>query len=134
VTQVSGVGCRSPLSIQCKPDTPRTSQKARSGVGCRSLVLIQCKPDTPRTIQKARYASTRLYVSPQHRNPPPCLGRTPALSHTEWLRTSPHHPGGVRRCQVSLGIGPFLTAKEGSDANTHPSAPDCPHLRDRLRR
>jgi hypothetical protein len=104
-----------------------------------------------RPSQKARHAPMRCHVPPRHRNPPPCLGRAPELPRVQgfgprpsprrapvlpcalMLRTPPHHPGGVRHCHVSLGIGPRLTSNEGSSADNRPSAPDRTHLRVGLR-
>jgi hypothetical protein len=40
------------------------------------------------------------------------------------LRTLPLRQGGLQRCHVPRGSRPRLTIQKGSDAATHPSAPD----------
>jgi hypothetical protein len=49
------------------------------------------------------------------------------------LRTPPRRLGEVRRCHASLSTGSRLTAKEGSDTDTHHSASDRIRLRGGLR-
>jgi hypothetical protein len=61
---------------------------------------------------------------PEALNPASSSRRCLALPRVLRLRTQPHHPGGVRRCHASLGTRPRLTAKEGSSADTRPSALD----------
>jgi hypothetical protein len=54
------------------------------------------------------------------------LGRPPALPRAPWLRTLLPYSGGLRRCHVPRGSGPSLTAREGSNTATCPTALNGP--------
>jgi hypothetical protein len=47
------------------------------------------------------------------------------LPHVLRLWTLPHHLGGLRSYHTSHNTRPHLATKEGSGADTCPSAPDC---------
>jgi hypothetical protein len=54
------------------------------------------------------------------------LGRPPALPHAPWLRTLLPYSGGLWRCHVPRGSEPSLTAQEGSNTATCPTALNGP--------
>jgi hypothetical protein len=66
-------------------------------------------------------------------DPSPSPRKTLALSCVQRLRTLHRYLGGVRRCHTSFNTGPCLAVKEGSDADTRPSALDRTHLEGGLR-
>jgi hypothetical protein len=66
-------------------------------------------------------------------DPASLLRRALALPRVPRLRILPPCSGGLRRCHVSHGTGPYLPAQEGFDAATCPAALWAAYLKNKER-